>query len=244
MTSVILQDPDGNFGVAKSYSNAKKLFRSEGKPIGVMTWGAANLGPRTISGLILEFGRTTTAGSVEGILTGLADHIRQHYEAAFGNVPVQQRPVLGIYAAGYSDNVDLPEEWEFIFPASQQPQLVRPVDAFGASWRGVDIPFTRLHFGFDPRMAQMLQAAGVDTSITDPIFTDLQLSTAVAFDAMPVQDAINYAVFALRTTIGYVSFELGPPSCGGPLQVAAITEESGYIWVGQPQFSIQEDFND
>ena len=56
---------------------------------------------------------------------------------------------------------------------------------------------------------------------------------------MPVQDAINFAVYVLRTTIGLANFEIGPPSCGGPLQVAIILPETGFEWVENPRFYVE-----
>ena len=53
------------------------------------------------------------------------------------------------------------------------------------------------------------------------------------YDGMPVQDAINFVKFILKTTIDYVSFEIGPPSCSEPIQTSVINEE-GFNWVMEP----------
>jgi hypothetical protein len=39
----------------------------------------------------------------------------------------------------------------------------------------------------------------------------------IVFDGMPVQEAIEFTAFILRTTIGMSKFEAGIASCGGPL---------------------------
>jgi hypothetical protein len=55
---------------------------------------------------------------------------------------------------------------------------------------------------------------------------------------MPVQDAIDFAVFILNTTIGYTTFIPGVPSCGGPLQVAAILPDEGFVWISRPELQV------
>ncbi|MCJ7513789.1 MAG: hypothetical protein MUO23_12570 [Anaerolineales bacterium] len=244
MTQVHLKAPDGTYGVAKAYQNARKLFPLGKEPaVGVVTFGAGSLGARTIYGLVLEFSRERHGNSVQDVAQALHAFIKGHYDAAFGQAPLDQRPPLGFYIAGYSDRKALAEEWEFILPRADTATKVRPDDAYGASWRGIDFPFTRLHFGFDPRMRLYLQQAGVSEEILAPIFGEKIFSSPVAFEGMPIQDAINFAVYVLRTTIGFTSFELGPPACGGPLQVAAITHESGFQWVKEPKYRIEDDSN-
>ena len=62
----------------------------------------------------------------------------------------------------------------------------------------------------------------------------------ISYEGMPVQDAINFAVYIIETTIGAATFELGPaPSCGGLLQVAVILPDKGWQWVQQPELTIQ-----
>ncbi len=243
MTQVHLKTPDGQLGVAKTYSNARKLFELKGQRVGVMTYGAGNLGPRTIFGLVLDFSRDASEKSVEVLANNLYAFIEPKYRESVKDVPEGQRPGLGFYMAGYSGTEALAEEWEFVFPRDKGPMKVRPEGAFGASWRGVEMPFTRLHFGFDPRMPDLLHNAGVSDEVLAPIFKETAFRSPVAFEGMPIQDAINFAVYVLRTTIGFTSFELGPSSCGGPLQIATITHHGGFEWVREPKYRIEEDTN-
>jgi hypothetical protein len=60
----------------------------------------------------------------------------------------------------------------------------------------------------------------------------------VIYDGMPVQDAINFVVFILQTTIGLATFESGVPSCGGPSQIATVLPEDGFQWVKEPALSV------
>ena len=46
-----------------------------------------------------------------------------------------------------------------------------------------------------------------------------------AFDAMPLQDAVDYAVHPTRTTIDTLRFEPRHPTVGGPIDVMTVTPE-------------------
>jgi len=240
MMQVMLQGPTGQLGFANSYTNARKLLQVGQLPIGVFTYGAGNLGSRSISGLIMDFSTQNKAKRVEEVAAGLSDAIGKAYSSATGNAPESQKPILGLFVAGYSPHSALAEEWEVEFPSRPTPQPVRPSHDFGASWRGVPMPFSRLHNGFDPRHVDMLRQLGVSEQIIEQVFQNNQYAAQVFFDAMPVQDAINFAAYVLRTTIAFAEFEIGPSPCGGPLQLAAITHENGFCWINEPKLSYPE----
>ena len=57
----------------------------------------------------------------------------------------------------------------------------------------------------------------------------------IIWDAMNVQDAIDFAVYAVRTTVDTMRFEARPKSVGGPIDVLAITP-AGPSWIRRKQF--------
>ncbi len=228
MTSIL----DGEGFFLKSYSNARKLFQIGDLPIAAMTYGAGNMGQRSIENLFNEFSsvvlkRKTT---VESVAKALYVFFKSAYVTAFGP---NATTVFGLFIAGYSRGSSFPEEWEFELPQSQAPQRVRKPTEFGSSWRGVPIPFIRLYMGFDPRILEELSKRGVERELLLECVTPFQ--SPIVYDGMPLQDAVNFARFILNTTIGISSFELGVPSCGGPLQVAAITSNNGFEWIDPPR---------
>ncbi len=233
--------PNGPVEFLKSYSNASKLFKVKDLSVGVMSYGIGNIGNRSIQGLISDFDLPEESSrTVEEITRSLFGHFGAVYETEYSAFPPDQRPALGFFVAGYSEGAPFPEEWEFVFPRDADVQPVRPRDQFGASWRGVDIPFTRLYMGYDPRLPQMLIDAGVDPNAVQQMSTVVQqLAEPVVFDGMPVQDAINFGAYILRTTIGISTFEAGVPSCGGPLQMATILPDGRFEWVAKPEFSVE-----
>ncbi len=235
MTQILGQDQHGNRVPVKSYSHARKLFHIGELPIGVMTYGIGNLGPRSIQGFVREFSSAYSGEpDVESVGKELYEFFSKAYQDELGDTPGAG---LGFFVAGVVSGQPFPEEWEFQLPRDGESRQVRPADQFGASWRGTHLPFTRLYKGFDPRALEELKKLGVSEAVIDKAVKGIE--SPVAYDGMPLQDAINFVVFILQTTIGLATFELGSASCGGPLQVATILPETGFKWVQEPTLAVQ-----
>ncbi|MGA3294386.1 MAG: hypothetical protein ABSE45_10445 [Candidatus Acidiferrales bacterium] len=227
----------------KAYSHARKIFQV-GK-LGVLTFGGGNIGNRSIESFVDEFGDQEKAlpddtdRSVQGVTGRLLTFMRGHYNGGFEAVPEAQRPQIGFYVAGYSPGQPLGSEWEFMLPTAQQPTQARPDGAMGASWRGIQIPFTRLFFGVDPRIEQILTQVGMNQAqigaFRDSVNT--QLRSSVAFDGMPLQDALGFCRFIIEVTIGLSTYEMGVPTCGGRINIAVITHSAGFQWISEPRLN-------
>src|SRR5258708_6226035 len=187
----------------------------------------------------LERQNAATEKTVQAITQRLLAFLRGHYDPAFGSLPEAERPIIGFFLAGYSPDQPLASEWEFILPQAQTASRVRQDHEVGASWRGISIPFTRLFFGLDPRYEQILTGLGVNQAIMTAFKGQAasQLATRVAFDGMPIQDAIGFCKFIIDTTIGAATYEIGISSCGGPVNIAVITR-GGFKWVHEPKFTL------
>jgi hypothetical protein len=230
----------------KAYSHARKIFKVG--EIGVLTFGGGNIGNRSIESFVDEFsleeaGRLKDEPqvdrTVQGVATRLLAFMRAHYDPVFGALPEPQRPVIGFYVAGYSPNQPLASEWEFLLPAAQAPTQARADGVMGASWRGIHFPFTRLFFGVDPRVDQILATLGMNPEQVAAFRQNVntQLMSKVAFDGMPLQDAVGFCRFIIETTIGLATYETGVASCGGRINIAAITRSGGYQWVSEPKLN-------
>jgi hypothetical protein len=64
------------------------------------------------------------------------------------------------------------------------------------------------------------------------------LEAVAIYDGMPVQDAINFAAYILRVTIGFTEFSVGPSACGGPIQLATILPDQGFRWIEEPDLRV------
>ena len=236
ITTITGVDAQGTVVTVKSYRHAQKLYQLS-EHVAVATWGAGNIGPRSIKSFVEEFGRGLTMDDqkpvrdvAEALLTHTRDAYLEHYD---GQTPTE----IGFMVGGYSPDVALAEVLEFTLPNSVSPQSVRADDQFGASWRGVAVPFARLCNGIDPQVASdihsELEQAEASPELRSRIASAMQgRSSPFVFDGMPIQEAVDFVAFILQTTINAAKFEAGLQSCGGPLWVSAITKD-GFQWVAE-----------
>jgi hypothetical protein len=231
---------------AKAYANARKLFQFRGTAIGAVTWGLGNLGPRSVEQLVLEFVRNDLfdifdddggSPTVTQLAASFFEYVAGAYNEQLVDVPIEQAPAMGFLVAGYSHDSPFAQEREFVLPWDTQPREIRAPAVSGSSWPGVDAPFVRLWNGLDPEIRTRLVEAGVAEDVVKSAADPAQMYAV--YDGMPVQDAIDFAVFIVRTTIGYTTFIPGVPSCGEPLQVAAILPDQGFEWIARPDLELR-----
>ncbi|HTU78103.1 MAG TPA: hypothetical protein VMF09_05020 [Solirubrobacteraceae bacterium] len=238
MTTVTLPTPEGP-QFFKSYEHGRKLFQMGELPIGAVTYGLGNIGPRSMEGLVLEACKRMPADAtrVKDVARVLYDHLREKYDEAFEGVEMENRPAFGLLVGGYSPDDPFATVYEFEFPAADGPSEAAGLEMFGSTWRGIDFPFVRLWRGFAPAMVdRLVNEDGLTAERIGELIEPLEIG--VAYEGMPVQDAVNFATYILDTTIGFSRFAPGIPACGGPLQVAAILPDDGFRWISKPVLHI------
>lgn len=57
----------------------------------------------------------------------------------------------------------------------------------------------------------------------------------VVWEAMPIQDAIDFAIYAVRTTIDTIRFQARPKNVGGPVDVLLLTPEKT-SWIQRKEY--------
>ncbi len=53
---------------------------------------------------------------------------------------------------------------------------------------------------------------------------------------MPFRDALDLAEFLVDLTIRLTRFMPGPPTVGGPIEVAGITRHEGFKWIKRKHY--------
>jgi len=249
-----VERPEGvQEGILKTYFNARKLLQIGDFPIGVLTWGSALIGSRTIESLVREWEHKVSWKSretapregfrVKECAEGLRSHLAQIYSEHFGDQPEQRPPIVGVLVAGYSYRGFFPEIWRFVLPFdvddqvhNQRPDKDGKPD-FGASWFGQTDAIVRLHFGRDERAIQIIsEKYGKPPEEVSEALQPLQYQ--VPFVAMPLQDAIEYAHYMLSVATGRYRFAVGAELCGGHIDIAAITQEQ-FNWISQKTWSLE-----
>ena len=235
-TQLVNIDKDGNRNFIQNFDHATKLFQVEKHHIGILTYGSGNIGRRSVESFVIEGTRDLTDGDKQSVFETtkkLLRHFSQGFEEQYQGVAEDKKPGLGVFVAGYSgEKNSLAEEWEFNIPKDKKPKKVRPSEDFGASWRGISIPFTRMYAGLDPRIIPKLRNDGVPEEVISLVSKAAQeFKSPFVFDGMPIIDAITFCRFILETTVNMARFEPGVSSCGGPLDIAIITRSKGFEWV-------------
>lgn len=265
-----LQDPTGKSatGILKTYDHVRKLAHLKDYPIGTLAWGMALIGARSVESLIKEYEYALPSleeeeekikesrirgeikaderfkYSVSEISTGLLDHVKKFYSEEFSIHPVEKQPQLGILVSGYSSGKFFPEQWLINLPASDKLNEVRPnvggKPDFGANWFGLTDAIVRLHWGRDDGALDIL-AEKFKVSPEEIYGLLGKLQYPVLFNGMPLQDAIDYAVYLVNVAIGRFRFVVGAPLCGGEIDVAVITPNK-FTWVQRKSWGIRQNF--
>lgn len=262
-----LQDPTGKTatGILKTYDHGRKLSHLKDYPIGTLAWGAALIGARSVESLIKEYEYTLPSleeeeekikerrnrgelnadvrftYSVSEISKGLLNHVKKFYSEEFSIHPVEKQPQLGILVSGYSSGKFFPDQWLIDLPTSDKLIEIRPdvrgKPDFGANWFGLTDAIVRLHWGRDDgALAILAEKFKASPEEIQGFLSGLQYP--VLFNGMPLQDAIDYAVYIVNVTIGRFRFVVGAPLCGGEIDVAVITPNT-FTWVQRKSWGVR-----
>ena len=98
----------------------------------------------------------------------------------------------------------------------------------------------RLVNGFDPAALNQLVVRGADAAIVQQWVNDRVAELPLVFDGMPLQDAIDFADYAVRVVIGRYRFAQGAQLCGGDVDIAVITP-SAFRWAQKKRWGIHHE---
>lgn len=118
---------------------------------------------------------------------------------------------------------------------------------YGASWTGQIDVVSRIVLGFDGRISNLnFVNQTIQESGKDEIQKQLQsLEYIIQWGTMTLQDAIDFCTLMIQTTSAIQRFSDGVqgdpgdmPGVGGPVDVAVITPNKGFVWVNKKRLSV------
>jgi hypothetical protein len=238
----------------KIYNNANKAFNLvKGLPIGTLACGAGGIGVASISTITKDLRKRLSGEDPlrpdwklpdDYTIELVANRVREFfydelYKSEYGDTPPKGFS-LAYKVAGYSARSALPELWDVRIVEDQCPPpiLLREQEVCGSNWDGELDALCRLILGVGIKFRDILLEEGIPADQVDAAVEKVRerLSAPVVLAAMPIQDAIELATFMVQTTIGFMRFNFGAETVGGPIEVAVITKHEGFKWVNRKLF--------
>lgn len=198
-----------------------KTFLLEKQRVGVSYFGQDLLGGVPMASHIERFSQEvlTDEDDVETIAPKLVRFISQQ----FGKVD------CGFHVCGYKKDGKVSTPYVFYCHVARDEvsrKNIKPDGslAYGATWSG---------------------QADIISGLVNPVIATaptgaqqvLRPTAPIIWDAMPLQDAIDFSVFAIRTTIDTIRFQARPKNVGGPIDVLVIRPDS-VRWVRLKELTV------
>ncbi|MBE0481500.1 MAG: hypothetical protein IBX68_11045 [Dehalococcoidia bacterium] len=212
--------PDGKtFKVETVNSDSiTKTFLLEKHNTGISNFGQDLLGGVPIASRINRFieEELTPDDNVESIPRKLIDYFRR----SFANVDV------GFHVAGYKKEgkVSVPHVYScHVSRNVVERRNLKPDGSisFGAAWSGQTDILTSILIPVTVK-----DEKGADKVVRSP--------APIIWDAMALQDAIDFSIYAIRTTIDTMRFQARPKNVGGQIDVLVLMPEEAR-WIQSKQ---------
>jgi 20S proteasome alpha/beta subunit len=198
-------------------SYAQKLFKIGKRNIGIAVYGTSFLDGRTVESHIREFEKSKITG--EETVEEVANKLRDYFYALVKKVVkdmskiAEDVHVIGFQVAGYDkEDTKIGRTYKITVGREAKIEPIHTI-GYGATTGG------------DGRVVAKLWKRDPAIPIAKPIYKFLTL-----------QDAIDYAIFLIRTTIDYQRFASMAPVVGGDIDVAIITHHDGFKWIQHKEY--------
>lgn len=152
----------------------------------------------------------------------------------FADIPLMEKPLLGLIVGGYSAAAFLSEVWEVLIPNNALPNEARQIygpGKFGVSWHATSTPIQRYFKGIDFSMMTELQAYVVQ--ILGRVLTQDEQAKIneirdryqykYVYNSMPVQSGKDCVRFLVDLVINHFRFVEGTVIVGGKPKLGVVT---------------------
>lgn len=225
----------GDRGGRVATDHTQKVF-SVADRFGVVTFGYAFVDGNTIAGVMEEFeAQTEPPQNIDQAAERLRDYfhkrLEKHFDAYPNDKPPEGADALGFIIGGYDDKGVGRIKLLYLPTKTLHDGAATAANECGAHWDGETQVLSRLVKGWC--------AVSIDTTGWPQEHLDAleKASYLTPFGRMALQDAVDFATFAIRTTIDMQRFSDGTvaspgsfPTCGGTAELVAITRR-GLQWL-------------
>jgi len=207
-----------------------KLF-ALGPWAGLLTCGCGFLGGQAVARWVQDFVRNQPQALSEP-LQGLAQQFLNSLPAADSDSTTFLFSGLGPEAAGgFAARM-----FKITVFANGQKSFFDLSESV-SFWDGEFEAVTRLLLGRSPSYTQLIAKDSTGTALVQQADASTQAIMRVPYYALSLQEGVDFARFLVNLQIQYQHFSSEPQSCGGPVDVAVITPESGFQWINQKELS-------
>lgn len=197
---------------ASSTYYANKLFQIDNRYVGITTAGSGFVTGRTTESHIREFESTNLAerDSVKIIVEKLGEYFLKEAKNATDNF--KKYSIGSIFITFLVAGYDKPDEK---IGQAYKVEVTQKINIEEVHKAGYCV-----HIEGDQRVIVKLFKKDPSIPIPD-----------VPFNLLPLQDAVDFAKFLIKTTIDYQRFAIMIPICGGDIDIALITPHEGFKWI-------------
>lgn len=202
----------------ESSNSSQKLFLLKNK-IGLSTCGNAAINNKPIAGYIDQFIEEKITDSTE--VSNVPALLNEFFAERYNN------PAINFHVAGFQteNNISVPHVYTCNMANSQYPRVnidQSGVVDFGCAWSGESESISRL---LKP------------CKILDPLnnWVDLPAS-GIAYNFFTLQDAIDFAIYAVKVTIDTMRFQSKPKTVGAPIDVLALRVGREPQWIQRKEY--------
>jgi hypothetical protein len=211
----------------QSYDNAFKIVHDRTQTAMAMFVGTVNFGPVDAMSVFskMELGLDVSPPLQDTRIQELAANLQARRETVWGGLGLEKAKWPGplVLLAAPPAQAVTPRLWHLDFskgdPAIQELFLAGP----GVFLEGSTQQALSLLYGFDTRLRMSLKdTLPASQPVMDEAFSKFSPDSPINkinFWAMPIQDAIDLAVFLAQVQIQMERFLPGLPTCGGPIDV-------------------------
>lgn len=191
-----------------------KTFLLADHRVGISNFGQDLLAGIPMASYIKKFTEEELVAADD--VTAISKKIVKYFRGSFPDADA------GFHVAGYKKEGKISVPYVYYCHVSRdtvERRNIKPDGSlfYGATWSGQIDVITSI---VNPVVIK--DEKGVDKVIRAP--------APIIWDAMTLQDAIDFSIYAIRTTIETIRFQARPKNVGGPISVLVITPD-GACWI-------------